>query len=108
RRTARAPPGAGGHALEQAVLLLRRRSMASAAQESSAHGIHAAWHPEHRVVSHAERRRDLHAGQVGISLVCGLGSGIPYDFTVAGGFRFRQGPTPAAAAQPLYPPQWAD
>ena len=42
RRTARAPPGAGGHAVEQAVLLLRSGSMASGAQESSAPGIRAA------------------------------------------------------------------
>ena len=61
-----------------------------------------------RMVSHAERRRDLHAGQVGVSLVCGLGPGVSHDCAVAGGFRFRQGPAPADAAQSLCPPQWAD
>ena len=38
-RTAGAPPGAGGHAVEQAVLLLRSRPVAAAAQEPSADGI---------------------------------------------------------------------
>ena len=34
--------------------------------------------PEHRVVPHAERRRHLHARQVGVPLVRGLGPGVPH------------------------------
>ncbi len=73
-----APPGAGGHAVEQAVLLLRPGAVAARAQESSAARIRPPRRAQHRVVPHAQRRRDLHAGQVGVSLVCGLGPGLPY------------------------------
>ncbi len=85
RRTPGAPSGAGRHAVEQAVLLLRCRSMASGAQESSADGIRWPRRAEHRVVSHAERRCDIDAGQVGVPLVCRLGPGLPHDLSVAGG-----------------------
>ncbi len=64
--------------------------------------------PEYRMVSHAERRHDLDAGQVGVPLVCGLGPGLPHDLPGAGGFRFRQGAAAADAAQSLCPPQRAD
>ena len=108
RRTARAPPGAGGHALEQAVLPLRSGSMAAGAPRPSAARIPPARRAEHGMVSHAERRRDLHAGQVGVSLVRGVGPGLPHARPGAGGFRFRQGTAPADAAQSLRPPQRAD
>ena len=107
-RTARAPPGAGGHALEQAVLLLRPRAMAARAQEPSAARFLPARRAEHRMVPHAQCRRHLHAGQMGVSLVRGLGPGVPHDSAVAGGFRFRQGAAAADAAQSLCPPQRAD
>ena len=81
-----APPGAGGTALEQAVLLLRPGAVAARAQEPSAARIRPPRRAQHRVVPHAQRRRDLHAGQVGVSVVCGLGPGLPYDRPVAGGF----------------------
>jgi len=41
-------------------------SMASGAQESSAHGIRRPRRAQYGMVSHAQRRRDLHAGQVGV------------------------------------------
>ena len=82
--------------------------MAARAQESSAARIRPARRAEHGMVPHAQRRRDLDAGQVGVSVVCGLGPGLPHDLPVAGGFRFRQGAAAADAAQPLLPPQRAD
>ena len=33
---------------------------------------------EHGMVPHAQRRRDLHAGQVGVPVVRGLGPGLPH------------------------------
>ena len=82
--------------------------MAERAQESSAARIRPAGRAEHGMVSHAQRRRDLHAGQVGVSVVCGLGPGLPHALPVTGGFRFRQGAASAHAAQSLFPPQRAD
>ena len=64
--------------------------------------------PQRRVVPHAERRRHLHARQVGVPLVRGLGPGLPHDRAVARGLRLRQGAAAADAAQPLQPPQRAD
>ena len=63
---------------------------------------------EYGMVPHAERRRDLHAGQVGVSVVCGLGPGVPHDLTCPGGFRFRQGAAAADAAQSVLSPQRPD
>ena len=74
-----APPGAGGNAVEQAVLLLRPGAVAARAQEPSAARVRPPRRAQHRVVPHAQCRRDLDAGQVGVSVVCGLGSGLPYD-----------------------------
>ena len=108
RSTTGAPPGAGGHAVEQAVLLLRPGQVAAGAQESSAARIRPPRHAQHGMVPHAQRRRDLHAGQVGVSVVRGLGPGLSYDRPVAGGFRFRQGAAAADAAQSLFPSQRAD
>ena len=67
RRAARAPPGAGGHAVEQAVLLLRPRALAARAPEPSPARLLPGRRAEYRMVSHAQRRRDLHAGQMGVS-----------------------------------------
>ena len=49
-------------------------------QEHHAHPLHTGSRkfPEPRVVPHAERRHHLHAGQVGIPLVRGLGPGFPH------------------------------
>ena len=108
RRTARAPPGAGRHALEQAVLPLRPRALAARPEEPSAARCLPARRAEHRVVSHAQRRRDFHAGQVGVPVVRGLGPRVSHRLAGAGGFRLRQGSAPADAAQPLCPSQRAD
>ena len=81
-----APPGAGGDAVGQAVLLLRPGALAARAQESSAARVRPPRCAQHGMVPHAQQRRDLHAGQVGVSVVCGLGSGVPHDLPGAGGF----------------------
>jgi hypothetical protein len=57
---------------------------------------------EHGLVSHAERRRDLHARQMGVSLVRGLRSRLPCDLVGSGGFRFRQRATAANVAPSLH------
>ena len=78
-RAPRASPGAGRHAVEQAVLLLRRRHVARGARratrslERAAHGV-----AEHRLVPHAQRRHHLDARQVGVPVVRGLGPRVPH------------------------------
>ena len=61
-----------------------------------------------RVVPHAQQRRHLHAGQVGVSLVRSLGPRIPYDHSFACGFRLRQRSAAVDAAEPVRPPQWTN
>ena len=50
-----APPGAGGNAVEQAVLLLRPGAVAARAQESSAARIRPPRRAQHGMVPHAQR-----------------------------------------------------
>ena len=64
--------------------------------------------PQRRVVPHAEQRRHLHARQVGVSLVCGMGPGISHHCALAGGLRLRQRAAPADAEEPVCPSQRAD
>ena len=64
--------------------------------------------PQRRVVPHAERRRYLHARQVGVPLVRRLGPGLPHDRAVARGLRLRQRAAPPDAPEPLQPPQRTD
>src|SRR5262249_50459576 len=94
RRGQRLASGAGGDALEQAVLLLRRGQMARGARlrplQADAQGGAA----QRAVAPHVQRRRDLHAGQVGVPLVCRLGPGLPCRRPDAGRSGLRQ----AAAA----------
>jgi hypothetical protein len=68
-------PSVGRHDLEQAVLPLRRGSLAGrrpvpAARESQRG-------PQPHLAASESVRRHLHARQVGVSLVRGLGSGLP-------------------------------
>ena len=64
--------------------------------------------PEHGMVPHAERGRDLDAGQVGVPVVCGLGPRLPHRVAGAGGLRFCQGAAPVDAPQSVCPPERAD
>ena len=82
--------GAGGDAVDQAVLLLRRRPLARRARRRPLRGIRQG-RAQRRMVPHGQRRRDLDARQVGIPVVCRLGSRVPHDRPVAGGRGLRQG-----------------
>ena len=63
---------------------------------------------QHRVVPHVQRRHHLHARQVGVPVVRGVGSRVPHDRAVARRLRLRQGAAAADAAQPLLPSERAD
>ena len=69
---------------------------------------HSSRRAEHGMVPHAQRRHHLDARQVGIPVVCGLGSRLPHARAVDGGFRFRQGAAAPDAAQSLLPSQRTD
>ena len=64
--------------------------------------------PEQRMVSHDQRPGHLYAGQVGVSLVCRLGSGVPRHCACDSGHRFRQGPARFDAPCGLPPPERPD
>ncbi len=75
-RGQRDAPGHRRHALEQAVLLLRRRQLARRAQLQPA-PLRLPADAELGVVPHAQRGRHLDAGQVGVPVVRGVGPGLP-------------------------------
>ena len=99
--------GPSRHALEQAVLLLRRRQLAGRASLEPA-ASRLSQRPELRVVPHAESRRHLHARQMGVPLVRGLGPGLPHASPVDRRSGFRQGPDEADAGGRLPAPQRPD
>ena len=90
--------GIGRDAVEQAVLLLRHRHMARGTR-LRCDAADAASGAQPRVVPHDRRPYHLDAGQVGISLVCGLGPGVPHACPGDRRHRFRQ-----TAARPAAPP----
>ncbi len=53
----------------------------------------ACLYPQQRLVLYGERRHHLHAGQVGVSLVCGMGSGVSHRCACQRRSRLRQRPT---------------
>ncbi len=57
---------------------------------------------------HVQRRRDLDAGQMGVSLVRRLGLGLPCRAAVVGRHGLRQTAAEADAARTLHAPQWSD
>ena len=77
-RAQRHAPGAGRHAMDQAVLLLRPRPLAGGARESPVQS-YRAWHQraQSRVGAHAKRRHHLHARQVGCTSSSRPGPGVP-------------------------------
>ena len=96
RRGQRDAPGAGRHAVVQAVLLLRRRPRgwrSTAPSPSSSDGVAAPRNDQ--LAPHAQRRRHLDAGQVGVPVVRGVGPRLPLSRPDAGGRGLRQ-----AAARP--------
>ena len=72
-RSQRDAPGHRRHAVEQAVLFLRRRELAQGAQLQPP-PFRISKFSEFRLVPHVQRRRHLDARQVGVPLVRGLGS----------------------------------
>ena len=70
---------------------------------------HAQGRPAQRSLApHVQRRRDLHARQVGISLVRGVGPGLPCAGADARRSRLRQAATEADAARAVHAPQRPD
>src|SRR3974390_1413704 len=63
---------------------------------------------EQRLVSHGQSKRDLDAGQVGVSLVRRLGSGVPYYGALSGRYGFRQRTARPDAADILPAPHGSD
>ena len=69
--------GAGGDALVEAVLPLRRGQVARGARVRPVQADSKGRAAQRSLAPHVQRRRDLHAGQVGVSLVRGLGPRLP-------------------------------
>lgn len=99
-------PSLGGHDLEQAVLPLRCGSLARRRPVPAARRPQRG--PQPHLAPSQGVRRHLHVRQMGISLVCGLRSGLPLRRVVAGGCRFRQGSDRTGAAGKLSSPQRPD
>ena len=76
RRAARPAAGVCRPPLEQAVLSLRRQSMAEGRPDWIRTAQRTAPWTQLGLDASLQRRRHLHAGQVGVSLVCGLGFGV--------------------------------
>ncbi len=76
RAGAHPTPGVCRHVLGQAVLSLRRRKLAEGRSRHAAASRGAQAGPQSHVAPSLQRGRDLHARQVGVSLVRCLGSGV--------------------------------
>ena len=64
--------------------------------------------PQPRVVAPQQRRRHLHAGQVGVPVVRGVGPGVPLRGPRPRRPRLRQGPAAAYVPRVVHAPQRAD
>ena len=106
RASQRHAPGAGRDDLVEAALPPRRRSLAAGARRRPVLGGGAlAGRPQHRLGAPSQRRRDLHAGHVGVPLVRGLGPRLPYRRPRHGRPGLRQGTARADAPRPVPPPE---
>ena len=79
RRPPHQPPGLRRVALVEAVLSLRGQGLARRRSEPAAPAGGPQAGPQSRLAASVQPRRDFHARQVGISLVCRLGPGVPHD-----------------------------
>ena len=108
RRGQRDAAGPGGDALVQAVLPLRRRQVAGGARvrpvQADAEGRPA----QRPLAPHVQRRRHLHARQVGVPLVRGLGPRLPRPRPDARRPGLRQASAQADAARAVHAPQRPD
>ena len=85
--------------MEQADLFVGRESLAGRRQsETSAAGVAQA-DAQHSLAPPELDAHSFHAGQVGVSLVCGLGPGISVHHAGAGRSRVRQGKSVGAAVR---------
>ena len=89
-------------AVVEAVLPLRGARLAERRSRAPAAAASAQERPQSRVDAPLQRRRDLHAGQVGVSVVRRVGPGIPLRAARAGRFGVRQGATHADAARMVH------
>ncbi len=80
-----------GLSVEQAELPLRRAALARRRFRPSRRPIPPAIRPQPRLDAPLQLRRDFHAGQVGVSLVRGVGPGVPLRGHGADRSRLRQG-----------------
>src|SRR5215469_395122 len=97
--------GAGGNAVEQAVLFSRCRQVAGGTLCRSDTALQQP-NSQPRVVPPDRRSRDVDAGQMGISLVRRLGPGLSYPRAIDSRHRFREGAAPAAARASLPASHW--
>ena len=100
--------GAGGDALVQADLLLRRGPVAARAPAPPAAGAAAARYPQRVLVPHVQPGRGVHARQVGVPLVRRLGPGVPLHTAGDGRPGLRQGPDRPDAVAELPAPDRPD
>jgi len=107
-RAGRPPPVARRDALVEAVLPLRRARLARGGSRPAEAGRVAATRPERRLGTPLLRRRPLHAGQVGVPLVRGLGPGLPLRAARDGRSRLREGAARAAPARVVHAPERPD
>ena len=91
-----------GHALVEAVLSLRRARLAEGRSGAPPPPAERLRRPQSRVDAPLQRRRHLHAGQVGISLVRRVGPGVPLRAAGAGRSRVRQAAAHADAARMVH------
>src|SRR5262245_15602152 len=108
RRPRRDAPGLGRPALEQAVLSLRRADVAGGRSGRAPPATRPTPGPQRRLASSVQRGHHLHAGQVGVSLVRGLGPGLPLCPARPDRSRVRQGPARAVPARVVHAPQRSD
>ncbi len=102
-------PGAGRVVVGQAVLRVQRASVAARARSRPVGPERSCQRRAQRaVVPHDRGRHHLDAGQVGVSVVRGVGSRLSLCAAVAGRRRFRQAAGRAVAGHPLCAPQRSD
>ena len=99
--------GPGRDAVVEAVLQLRRRRVAARAGPRSQQPA-AVRDPQRRLGPHGQRGRHLHARQVGVPVVRGVGPRLPYRRPGPRGSPLRQAAAPPHARSAVPPPERPD